>query len=263
MKAPHPTTFKGLARSAIFDDLGRRNGSIHRDLGRRLVLLLMMSLASCTLILATFSSSPQPVSASHAHANAASPMAAPVPAVQWLDGPKAALIGGSVTFHLSFDNTGTGAGSTGYAPFLDLVLDAHGLDGNAMFTGITHKCDGITLAGVTFANVVGSAPFDTAIDVPADKILCASSTALGHVHPLTGKFVNVPVGYQFVTIPLPIGSFTSNEPVLAFAVTIDISDFADDGLPRELYARGGFELGEPGPAQRPAALRSSATPMMP
>lgn len=167
-------------------------------------------------------------------APAAADQSKPAPKVTLSD-PVVTYIGGSATIAVAFENEG---GATGYAPFVDLVLDAHGADGNAA----QEKCDGLSYASASFG-AAGAPPVTPALDVGGGTGCTVPGTTV-YTHPLTGGAVTVPLGYQLVSIPLPLGSFDPSEPAFVVTVTVDVSDFADDGVPLKVHARGGFRLGD-------------------
>jgi hypothetical protein len=70
----------------------------------------------------------------------AATLAAPIPQVQLTPGVSFGLIGGSVELSAAIVNAG-GPDDLGYGPFIDLVIDKHGADGN----NAGEKCDEIEL----------------------------------------------------------------------------------------------------------------------
>ncbi|HWQ22417.1 MAG TPA: hypothetical protein VN478_06790, partial [Clostridia bacterium] len=97
--------------------------------------------------------------------------AAAVPSVA-LSIPSETMIGESVTFTATFDNT---SGDTGYGPFIDLVFPYNGMDG----AHGTATPDGMSFVSATY---LGASVTATTLTFPDDDGAGAGTT--GHVlHP--------------------------------------------------------------------------------
>jgi len=142
------------------------------------------------------------------------------------------MIGENLTFTISFDNTGTGA-ETGYGPIIDLYLPTTGADGAGAATD-----DGITFVSATYLGVTlntvqstfgagGTVNHPWAVVYPTGNPVVVSGTP----------------GDRLVSIELPFGSFTPDQPAVQVQVTVSISSLADAGTPLTMYARGGFRYG--------------------
>ena len=169
------------------------------------------------------------------HGAAAAPLAAPqaIPQIQ-LPGPSFGLIGGDVELSASFVNVG-GPNDLGYGPFIDIVIDRHGVDGNAA----NEMCDGLQLvAGSTL--LAGASATDVKTFGGGDD--CTSKPTV-FKHPFVPGHVTVPLGHQLVSVRLPVGSYAPGAPPLAIQFLNRISSFADDGVPLRVYARAGFIYG--------------------
>ena len=74
------------------------------------------------------------------------PLSTPVyatasPSVSLTSGQQSPLIGEQVQLSVAFDNTGSGASDTGYGPYVDLLLDRSGADGNDGWNGVGSGAD--------------------------------------------------------------------------------------------------------------------------
>ncbi|MBX7070935.1 MAG: DUF11 domain-containing protein [Microthrixaceae bacterium] len=130
------------------------------------------------------------------------------------------LIGETLTFAVSLDNTDTTA--TGYMPYVDLLLPIAGGDGN----------DGISFTNATYLG--------TAVTTP----LVQTCTGAPVTHPLTSLSTACPVGTQLVVLQLPFGSFTPSQPAATVQVNAAVSQLADVGLALSISATGGFAFGD-------------------
>ncbi len=143
--------------------------------------------------------------------------------------PSAAFAGESMTFPVSFDNTGT---ATGYGPFIDLVLPATGADGagsaaddGITFVSATYLGQPVTSVVRTF-NTSGQATHPYAVDTAGNALIVTGTP-----------------GDQLVVLRLPSGSVTAAQPEAVVQVTTALSNFADTGTPLAIRARGGFQFG--------------------
>jgi uncharacterized repeat protein (TIGR01451 family)/fimbrial isopeptide formation D2 family protein len=143
-----------------------------------------------------------------------------------LDVPPSSLIGQSVSFGVTFDNTD--ASIVGYGPFVQLVFPANGTDG----AGGTDTPDGLTFTSATLLGA--TLPASTQIFPPSGTL----------TNPLTGQSVTGTPGDQLVILELPFGSFTPAQPALTIDVTAAVSNLADPGVALPITALGGFRFGD-------------------
>jgi large repetitive protein len=144
--------------------------------------------------------------------------------------PADPLIGETLVFPVTFDNTGT---ATGYGPFIDLVLPATGADGAGAAVD-----DGITFVSATY------------LGQPVTSVVLTFNGAGQATHPYAVNASGVPLvvtggtpGDQLVVLQLPFGSFTTTQPSAALQVTTTLSNLADLGTPLNIRARAGFQYG--------------------
>lgn len=150
-------------------------------------------------------------------------IAAPVPSVTISPATVTGLLGAPVTVTISFDNTSALGSDIGFAPYIDLRLDAAGADGD----------DGITFGSATYLGT----------DVDATTITCPAGG--GNVtHPMTGEQVDCPDGNQLVVIAVPFGGFAPSQPPAPITVTLNPSPLADVGVPLAISATPGFAFGD-------------------
>ncbi|MDQ1728731.1 MAG: hypothetical protein QOD33_856, partial [Pyrinomonadaceae bacterium] len=158
----------------------------------------------------------------------------PIPTVT-LSVPAQALIGSQIKFKATFANTN----ALGYAPFIDLVLDAGGKN---ITKTPNCACDGITFVSANMVGVNGG-PLDLTPVTKVSTPSCVNAPST-IAHPFAGILpVNVPAGAQLVSIPLPFGSFDPTQPPVEVEITANLSNFADANWPLKISARGGFLLG--------------------
>ena len=184
-----------------------------------------------------------------------------------ISAPNEALIGEQFTFTVKFDNAGA---DIGYGPYIDLILPTSGKDGN----GSSNVDDGISFVS---ASTFGISLPPLAQAVPGLGGL--SSFVHSIAKDLTGAAVNLTAevtGYQdgdrVVTLRLPFGSFSPNEPEVSVQVTVNLSHLADTGASNALNIRAvaGFEFGMdalanptlPDPTIIGAAVNASVTPAL-
>ncbi|MDX6446522.1 MAG: hypothetical protein QOH71_3596 [Blastocatellia bacterium] len=185
----------------------------------------------------------------HAHSaptGAASPPASPTPSVT-IAAPAQVLIGTQVKFKVTFTN-GT---ALGYAPFLDVVLDAGGANITKPPQTPPCTCDGITFVSAQMVGVNGG-PIPL---TPASALTAPCGSAPNPIpHPFASSGVlpvTVPAGGQLITLALPFGSFQPNQPPIEVEITANISTNADAGHPLTISARGGFRFGTLTPLDDP------------
>ncbi len=141
-----------------------------------------------------------------------------------ISAPAEVFIGESFDFTVSFDNTGD---TTGFGPFIDLVIPRTGVDGD----------DGIIFNSATY---LGSPVILQQITFDADG--CVD-------HPYAEDTNNLPLTVcgtpddTLVVIRLPFGSFTPNQPTAEVTINATLSDLADLNLPLTMRARAGFQFG--------------------
>ena len=178
-------------------------------------------------------------------APAFAPTPAPAKPAIALDVPTSVLIGEDVPFTVTFDNPGTLASDTGYGPFVDVVLDTIGADGN---DGM-----GTNQAAITAKFLGAAIPSGDLSVVPFVAGVAPSDPPIMAVHPFlldsSGKNVKVaaPAGFSvgdlLVTARLPLGSFTPDQPKAELDFKVNMSKLADAGTPLQVAARGGYEFG--------------------
>ena len=157
----------------------------------------------------------------------ARPTAAAYPSVTIA--PSSVMIGEDFSFIATFDNSDA---DPGYGPFIDLVFPYTGQDGD----------DGIEYYSASF---LGSTLED---DIQFFPDQGAGWGCVSHpwLRDTSGNYVDV-CGYagdQFVSIKLPFGSYTANQPPLDVTINAHLSILADLTPDLLIYARGGFMFGE-------------------
>lgn len=165
--------------------------------------------------------------------------APPVPASTVTASTNSPLLGEGVALTVTFDNSDTT--DTGYGPYVDLVFDAGGADGDD---------------GVTF----GSASYLGAPLAPLEVFNC---TGAAQIHPLTGASLSCPVGSQIVVLQLPFGSFTPGQPVAPIDVVAAVSGLADVGAGLDVTATGGFAFGDSPTGTTPIVGTTDSTTLIP
>ncbi len=189
------------------------------------------------------------------------PAALPIASIS---APNEALIGEDFTFTVKFDNAGT---SIGYGPYIELLLPKSGKDGVA-----GNIDDGISFVSASIFGISPDQPMGSPQTVPASGIvpsLIAKSSTGAPVLVTTTGFQD---GDQVVTLQLPFGSFSPNEPEVSVQVTVKLSDLADTGATNALNIRAvaGFEYGMdalanpslPDPTIIGAAVNASVSPAL-
>jgi len=150
--------------------------------------------------------------------------AAPVPDLT-LDIPSAPILGEPFSFTATFQNTGT---DPGYGPFIDLVLQATGADGDDGAIFVDAQYLGVSLQATvqTFALDTGCVRHPFARDIENNRLeVCGTP------------------GDQLVTLRLPFGSFVPSQLPAEIDVTATVSPLADVGVGLNIRARAGFEFG--------------------
>lgn len=152
-------------------------------------------------------------------------LAAPVPQVSFVGVDSTPLVGESTSFTVRFNNVGT---NVGYGPYVDLVLPQY-----------------LTLSSVTYAG--------TPI-TPEGNITMPQSNPSCVTHPFardnTGQLkqaclnANPGPSAKLYSMKLPFGSFTQNQTVADIQVTITVAGGAPVGSPLDVWAQGGFYLGQ-------------------
>ncbi|MEQ8673097.1 MAG: hypothetical protein RLP44_16750 [Aggregatilineales bacterium] len=169
-------------------------------------------------------------------------LATPLPTVT-LNVPANPSLGEAFTFVATFDNTGT---TTGYGPFIDLVLPATGVDGD----------DGITFIDATYLGIA----------VESSRSVIPASGCVNH--PFLVDSTNTPLqvcgtpGDELIVLTLPFGSYTPDQPPLAIDVNAQININADVNAPLNIYGRGGFQFGID-PLNNPCCDAPIVTPVTP
>ena len=173
--------------------------------------------------------------------------AAPVPSTA-LQVPAEIFIGNPFSFTATFDNTSPT--EVGYGPFIDLVFPVIGTDGAGAAVD-----DGIDFLSAAYLGAPVTAVQRTF--GPANTGGCTGG--LGPVsHPYAVDSTNTPLlicgapGNKLVTLQLPFGSFTPDQPAASITVSANLSNLADLGTPLTIRARAGFQFGQD-PLNNPAA----------
>jgi hypothetical protein len=182
--------------------------------------------------------------------------------------PATDFINESVSFTVSFDNTGA-AGETGYAPHLDIVIPV----------GITGETANYLGAAITLTPV---AYWDT-VDGRWETLANGNGSAYtGHPQDSTGSggFIqpynngaapppNAATGDVWYSVELPFGSFVATQPQADITITgvLNAAAGAVVGVPLTIQATGNFGFGvdalnNPGsdPPVQGSAVSSTITP---
>ncbi len=175
---------------------------------------------------------------------------APVPLVKFKpvgtpgEVPSDVLIGEKFKFQVEFSNTGT----IGYGPYIELYLQARGIDSNS----VAQKCDGISFSD---ANALFTSPPILSLNTSQYKLYDSGLNFLQCPNTINSPFAAVPgwiaptplplalTDYQLVVVLLPFGSFDPTQPKIDIDVEALVSDFADAGSPLNICVRGGFRFG--------------------
>ena len=214
---------------------------------------------------------------------AAAPMLEPVEAPHFaapplitLNVPAEVSIGQDVSFSVSFDNNDL-AQEPGYGPIIDVILPTTGADGDG--DGLYTSVGSGPPTPLITANYLGI-PFVLNDTMYVNTFNGACQATHPFFRDATGSYitVNCPAGVSpgdnLVSIRLPFGSFTYNQPVATVNMTVNMSDYANLGVPLTIRARGGYEFGYTplddwccGDAAWPAAVNptftsSSVTPTL-
>lgn len=167
------------------------------------------------------------------------PQLSPVPTVT-VDVPDEVLIGDTFKFKVTF----TAGSAVGFGPFVDLVIPRGGTNYNAA----TGPCDGITFIGAEMIGINGGPLPLTTFPAAAPPCTTNPSPPVCETlsHPFTANGISsilVPPGSQLFTIKLPFGSFEPDQPPITIEVTASLSSFANDHVPLNIVARGGYQFG--------------------
>ena len=138
----------------------------------------------------------------------------------------APLLGEATTLVVTFDNSD--ASNVGYAPYVDILINAAGADGLGAAVD-----DGLALASMS----LGGSPL--AAVVPAGTP-CSGAPM---THPLTTLPVTCASGLRLFVFALPFASFTPNQPIARLDTTVTMSNLADVGAALSVSAVPGFALG--------------------
>jgi len=167
--------------------------------------------------------------------------AAPVPVITHTL-PASAVVGGNVTFDVTFANGGP---DPGFQPFIDVILPAQGADAGT--AGL--QCDGATFVSATMLGVIpANAPLEVLPHTPT-PLPCPATTTSAPVsvtHPLADRGIGpvlIPAGAELVTILLPFGDYQQTQPAAQIRITARFDPFADVNTPLDVSIRGGFALG--------------------
>ena len=144
------------------------------------------------------------------------------------------MIGEDFTFTVTFDNT---TGSTIYGPYIDMLLDG-GQD------GADAAVDGITFDHATY---LGADVESTVINITTDGQIIEhpwatdNSGAPLELSGISGQTFHA--GDQFVSLRMPFGSFTTDQPSADVVVTAHMSENADVGVDLGVHTTTGAMFG--------------------
>lgn len=157
--------------------------------------------------------------------------------------PTDPFLGTTTTFSVSFKNN---ASAELFGPFLNIFIDKTGEDGLMESGSITEGFDGLgnTAVSVNYGSFA----------LPASDIYTVTLNSLGQaVHPFLKDATGSPViitapadfheGDVMLVVRLPFGSLVPEQPVIQIDVTVDISNYADLGVPLHISAQGGYQFG--------------------
>ncbi|MBY0458160.1 MAG: hypothetical protein K2V38_12530, partial [Gemmataceae bacterium] len=148
------------------------------------------------------------------------------------------FLGTTADFTFNYTNAGT---TTGFSPFIDVILDTSGPDGtsNLAPTGLNPTAPGNASDG--FGTPVVTAAGLAMIPVGTPIVLTAGQTT--YTNPFTGQVLPVPAQYgagdTIFTYQLPFGSFTPGQST-AVTVSAPVSALADVGTNLPITVRPGF-----------------------
>ena len=173
--------------------------------------------------------------------------AAPEPGVA-LQAPEDVLLGSDFEVTVNFDNTSSA--STGFGPFVDLLIPVNGADGvdGEGTDGSPTEVDGITTVNEVTYQGVNLTYFE--LPFPNDTKTTGVQNTGCVEHPLAvgvdGRAVEVcgNTGDVLVVAQLPFGSFVPEQPTAGVVFNLSLSEKADLGFGLDLQARGGFQFGE-------------------
>jgi large repetitive protein len=157
--------------------------------------------------------------------------------------PAEVPIGEAFTFTATFDNTH--ATDVGYGPFIDVVLPTNGADG----LGNTNPpLDGISYISASYLGFPVTITVQTFTNAPLGVLPCGpTQSTLDHPYAVDTSNVPLPVcgtpGDTLITVQLPFGSFSPDQPPAPVEFNVQLSNLADLGTPLIVTARGGYEFG--------------------
>ncbi|HLB47701.1 MAG TPA: hypothetical protein VJL59_11900, partial [Anaerolineales bacterium] len=166
------------------------------------------------------------------------PLLLPIASVT-LNVPANVQIGQAFSFTATFDNTDVD--EAGYGPFIDIVFPVIGADGAG-----AQADDGIDFVSATYLGAPVTAVQQTF--GAANTGGCAGGLGPAS-HPYAIDNTNTPLlvcgtpGNKLVTLQLPFGSFTPDQPPAVVTVNAILSNLADVGTPLTLRARSGYQYG--------------------
>ncbi len=161
------------------------------------------------------------------------------------------FIGEDFSITLDFDNTASAPGNVGYGPFVDLFLDATGIDG----TGAAVD-DGVTFLSATYLGIPLTSTtltFNSSGNANHPYAVQASGAAVV----VNGPSFGYEAGDSLVVLQLPFGSFVPDQPVAKIVVNLRMSNQADLNGALNYSTRGGFQYGNDelkNPASDPSVL---------
>lgn len=151
------------------------------------------------------------------------------------------MIGEDFTFIYSFENDlpesppGSGDFPTGYGPYIDLYFPTSGEDGSPDPAG-SDPYDGIKFVSATYLGTPVTAVEQTFTTTTLEHAFAKDVN--GNPVIVTGT-----VGDTFVSLQLPFGSYTPQQPAADIVITAHMSDTAEVDQPLNVTASSGFMFG--------------------
>lgn len=143
------------------------------------------------------------------------------------------LIGSKFKFEVAFDNIQ--GGSTGFGPYLDVILPASGISGA--------NSGAPPYDGISFDAALGATYLGSPIQPSRITTITFPPNTPSIPHPFTGLPVIAQPGDQLVVIELPFGNYTPQQPPAGIIVNAMLSNLADvDGWLR-IKVQAGFRYG--------------------
>jgi peptidoglycan hydrolase-like protein with peptidoglycan-binding domain len=168
-----------------------------------------------------------------------SALAAPPPVAGQIDPPAVSLgvpaqanIGAEIDIAVTFDNNDP-EDESGYGPFIDVIIPRTGADGAG--AGADDGLGTTTLSAAFMGSPVPAQDFHrVAFDAGGTALHPFARNAAGDFLAVTGT-----PGDELVSVRLPFGSFSADQPPATVHLTVNLSNLADLGYPLTVRARGG------------------------